>query len=77
MATPAQYRIVIRGAAGARALRPFLDDFVPSVTGDGDMCLTGVVRDAAHLHGLLVHLTSLNAELISVTQITEPEGSTP
>jgi hypothetical protein len=66
MDQPTPYRIVIRGVAGTRLLRPFEDEFT-ATTVDGDTVLVGLVTDAAHLHGLLVHLTSLNAEVVSVT----------
>lgn len=68
MDEPTTYRIVIRGEAGTRLLRPFEDDFTVT-TIDGDTTLVGPVSDAAHLHGLLVHLTSLNAEVLSVNTL--------
>jgi hypothetical protein len=70
MFEPTTYEIVIRGRAGARILRPLLDDFTRHYVSDGTGCgvtrLTGVVHDPAHLHGVVAHLTSMNAELISV-----------
>ncbi|HMQ25959.1 MAG TPA: hypothetical protein PKA98_08220 [Acidimicrobiales bacterium] len=68
MDEPTRYRIVIRGDAGARALRPFADDFTV-VRVEAGTALDGTVRDAAQLHGLLVHLTSLNAEVVSVNPV--------
>jgi hypothetical protein len=62
----ATYEIVIRGRASARFLRPLLDDFTVDNTSDGVTRLIGKVRDAAHLHGVVAHLTSVNAELISI-----------
>ncbi|MCB1004041.1 MAG: hypothetical protein KDB35_07615 [Acidimicrobiales bacterium] len=68
MDEPTRYRIVIRGEAGARALRPFADEFTVARV-DGGSALEGPVRDAAHLHGLLVHLTALNAEVVSLNPV--------
>ncbi len=66
MNTPATYEIVIRGRASARFLRPLLHDFTVDHTVDGVTRLVGEIRDAAHLHGVVAHLTSVNAELISI-----------
>lgn len=67
MHSPTNYEIVIRGRASAAFLRPLLNDFTIEPTHDGVTRLTGLVRDAAHLHGIVAHLTSVNAELISIT----------
>ena len=70
MPRPTTYEIVIRGRASAPLLlRPLLDDFTMDHAGDGVTRLVGEVRDPSHLHGVLAHLTSLNAELISIAQI--------
>lgn len=66
MPEPTTYEVVIRGRASARLLRPLVDDFSIDHTGDGTTRLVGDIRDASHLHGLLVHLTSVNVELISI-----------
>ena len=66
MTTPTTYEIVIKGRASTRFLRPLIDDFVIDHSVDGVTRVTGVVRDAAHLHGLVAHLTSVGAELISI-----------
>lgn len=66
MTEPSNYEIVIRGRASARILRPLLDDFEIEWPDEGVTKLVGVIRDPAHLHGILVHLTSMNTELISV-----------
>ena len=63
------YEIVIKGRAGARLLRPLLDDFALEY-GVGVTRLNGEVRDAAHLHGVVVYLTSLNAGLISIAPLS-------
>ena len=78
MFEPTTYEIVIRGRAGARVLRPLLDDFVCDHTADGVTRIVGEVHDPAHLHGVLAHLTSLNAELISITTVAAtPPTATP
>jgi hypothetical protein len=70
MTTPTTYEIVIKGRATSRFLRPLLDEFVIDHSIEGVTRLTGDVRDAAHLHGIVAHLTSVNAELISIGPIT-------
>ena len=77
MNEPTTYEIVVKGRANARLLRPLLDDFSLTFSagcaGDGASDrvegvtrLIGEVRDAAHLHGVVAHLTSVNVELISI-----------
>ena len=61
--------IVLRGRLGRHLLAPFLDDFVVGAGPVGTTRLTGTVRDAAHLHGLVAYLASINAELISITPV--------
>lgn len=75
MFEPTTYEIVIRGRATARMLRPLLDDFVCDHTTDGATRLIGEIHDPAHLHGLVAHLTAMNAELISIAPAERP--STP
>lgn len=71
MQAPSTYEIVLRGRVGERLLRPLLDEFV--VEPDADTTrLVGEVRDASHLHGVLTHLTSVTAEVLSVRQIPDP-----
>jgi hypothetical protein len=69
MSEPTTFEIVIRGRANARLLRPLLDDFTFDHPSDGNTRLLGVVRDAAHLHGVVSHLTSVNVELISIVPV--------
>lgn len=71
---PTAYVIVLRGRASARLLRPVLDDFTVDHTVDGCTRLVGDITDAAHLHGVLAHLTSVNVELISIAPIPQPAG---
>ncbi len=70
MSTPTTYEIVIKGRASARLLRPLLDEFAIDHDVDGVTRLTGDVRDASHLHGIVAHLTSVGAELISICPAT-------
>ena len=89
MNEPTTYEIVIRGRANARVLHPLLDDFVCEHLVDrpvdraggravdqgseGVTRLVGVVHDPAHLHGVVAHLTSMNAELISIAPLASPD----
>jgi hypothetical protein len=66
MSEPTTYEIVIRGRASPRLLRPLVDDFTIEHPGDGTTHLVGPIRDTSHLHGVLTHLTSVSAALISV-----------
>lgn len=69
MYEPTTYEIVIKGRASVRFLRPLLDDFAVDHPDEGVTRLTGEVRDAAHLHGVVAHLTSVNVELISIAPL--------
>ncbi len=80
MSEPTTFEIVLRGRASARLLRPLLDDFTFTHTPDdhsgaGHTRLVGEVRDAAHLHGVVAHLTAVNVELVSIVPLTA--GLTP
>ncbi len=70
MTTSTTYEIVIKGRATARILRPLLDDFAIDHSDEGITRLTGDVRDSAHLHGIVAHLSAVNAELISIGPLT-------
>jgi len=69
MSTPCVHEIVLRGRLGHRLLGPFADDFVVDHDRPGTTRLVGTVRDSSHLHGLVAHLASINAELISVIPV--------
>jgi hypothetical protein len=73
MTTTTTYEIVIKGRATDRFLRLLVDDFVIDHGIDGVTRVTGAVRDPAHLHGIVAHLTSVGAELISIGPSTTPE----
>ncbi len=66
---PIAYQVVIRGRASARILRPLVDDFRVDHTHAGVTRLLGDIRDASHLHGVMVHLTSVGAEVISIAPL--------
>lgn len=63
---PTPYRIQLRGRLSDAILAPYVHEFVVSRTTDSTV-LAGDVRDPAHLHGIITHLTGLGIELISVT----------
>jgi hypothetical protein len=69
MNEPTTYEIVIRGHATDRILGHLSDDFAIAHPRSGTTQLTGVIRDPAHLHGVLVHLTSVAIDIVSVTPI--------
>lgn len=68
------HEIVLRGRIGRHVLGPFLDDFridhVVGADAAGVTRLVGTVRDPSHLHGLVMFLASINAELVSVTPVS-------
>ncbi len=77
MSTSTAYEIVIKGRANARILRPLLDDFTIDHNNEGITRLTGDVRDSAHLHGIVAHLSAVNAELVSIGPLTPATPPTP
>ena len=76
MNEPTAYEIVIRGHASERMLGAFRDDFAVEVTDAGTTRMTGTIRDAAHLHGVVIHLTSLAIDIVSLTTL-EPNLPSP
>ncbi len=66
MNEPTTHEIIIRGHATERILWPLVDDFTVDHPEPGCTRLTGVIQDPAHLHGVLAHLTSVAAEVISL-----------
>jgi hypothetical protein len=66
MTAPTTYEIVLRGRIGTRLLQPLVDDFTIDRAQHGVTRLLGEVQDAAHLHGVVAHLTSVHIELISI-----------
>jgi hypothetical protein len=77
MPEPTDYEVVIRGRASARILRPLVDDFTVDHSRAGVTRLLGTIRDASQLHGVMVHLTSVGAEVISIAPVAEPSSSAP
>lgn len=66
MKQPTTYEIVLRGHATEHILGHLSEDFVVAHPNQGSTQLTGVIRDAAHLHGVLTHLTSVAIDIVSV-----------
>lgn len=64
------HEIVLRGRISAHLLAPFIDDFAVVHDPAGLTRLVGAVRDSSHLHGLVAHLASVNAQLISIAPVT-------
>ncbi|MGB0112394.1 MAG: hypothetical protein WBP59_04165 [Ilumatobacteraceae bacterium] len=73
---PHRYQIEIRGRGTERILRPATDEFTIDTTPAGNTRLTGEIRDPSHLHGLLAHLTSMNAEVVSLHRIDDDTTDT-
>ena len=71
------HEIVLRGRVGRRLLAPFLDDFTVGHDEAGVTRLVGTVRDPSHLHGLVAYLASINAELIAMTPVPQPDTVDP
>ena len=65
------YRIELRGRISDHILGPYADEFVISRTAASTV-LTGPIRDSAHLHGIVTHLTSLGLDLVSVAEVASP-----
>ncbi|MFK8026381.1 MAG: hypothetical protein AB8G26_20670 [Ilumatobacter sp.] len=72
MNEPVRYEIVVKGNASNRLLGALRDDFAIETTETGTTRITGAIRDAAHLHDVITHVTSLAIEIISLTR-REPE----
>ncbi len=66
MAEPCTHELILRGRVRTHLLRPILHDFSVCYSPTGTTILTGAIREAAHLHGVVIHLTSLGLELISL-----------
>ncbi len=76
MSESTTYEIVLRGHASVRLLRPLIDDFTINHDPRGTTSLIGDIQDPSHLHGVLAHLTSVNAELISINPHQPPNANT-
>lgn len=64
MTEGAPYEIELRGRVSDRLLRPVLDEFAIEVTESGTTRLVGPVQDPSHLHGLVMHFTACNVEVV-------------
>ena len=69
MNEPITYEIVIRGHATERILARLRDDFSIDTTAGRHTRLVGVIRDSAHLHGLINQLTSLAIDVVSLAPV--------
>jgi hypothetical protein len=70
-----RYELVLRGEIGDRFAVLF--DGMRLTRRHGTTVLTGLVRDQAHLHGLIERIQELGVELVSVNPTRPPdEGST-
>lgn len=72
MAEPTNYEIALRGNVGVRSLRPLIDDFKITESEPGTTRLVGVIRDSSQMHGLVVHLASAGADIVSINPATTP-----
>ena len=68
------YRIELAGRVSDRMLAPYIEEF-EVVVGRSTTTLSGVVRDAAHLHGVITHLTGLGLDIVSVGPAGDEAGS--
>ena len=66
MTEPIAYDIELKGNVGSRSLRPLIDDFSIDRSEDGVTRLAGKIQDPSHLHGVVLHLASMNIEIISI-----------
>ena len=66
MTEPITYEIELKGNVGSRSLRPLIDDFCVDQSVDGVTRLVGNITDPSQLHGVVVHLASMNVEIISI-----------
>ncbi|MGI9598955.1 MAG: hypothetical protein ACR2QK_22520 [Acidimicrobiales bacterium] len=72
MTGPTSYRIELRGRLSDHILAPYSPEFAISRTTNSTV-LIGDIRDPAHLHGIVTHLTSLGLELLSASTNDSPE----
>ncbi len=68
MPEPIAYEIELASNVGMKLLRPLVDDFRITRSPKGTTRLIGNITDAAHLHGIVTHLTSMNIEIISIVR---------
>ncbi len=72
MHEPITYEIELRGNVGARSLRPLVDDFSVDRAVNGVTRLVGTIKDPSQLHGVIMHIASMNLEIISIGPPREP-----
>jgi hypothetical protein len=71
--TGKRYELVLRGEIGDRF--GVLFDGMRIARAQGTTVMTGLVRDQAHLHGLIERISELGIELVSVNSIEERDVS--
>lgn len=72
MTEPTIHEIVVTGRPGTQLLRPLVDDFAVERLDGGGTRLVGTVRDPAHLHGLVAHLTSVGVDVVRFGPVDHP-----
>ena len=77
MNEPITYEIVIRCNASQRVLGALRDDFAIEATDAGTTRMTGAIRDAAHLLGVVTHLTSLAIAIVSLAPVAPDPQQSP
>ena len=79
MNEPVTYEIVLKGNASKRLLGALRDDFAIEATDAGTTRMTGAIRDAAHLHGVVTHMTALAIEIVSLARLAPdpPQPTNP
>jgi hypothetical protein len=60
------FKIEIEGHLAERRIKPFEDLHITHLA-DGRTLISGVVRDQAHLFGVLIHMRDLGVPLLSIT----------
>lgn len=72
MNAPSPHQIQLRGRLSDAILGPYVYEFVISRTATSTI-LAGQIRDPAHLHGIITHLTSQGVEITGIATIQPTE----
>jgi len=70
---PARYRITVRGRLGDRFSTAF--DGMTLESAAAETVLVGLLRDQAHLHGILNRIQDFGLELVAVQQVSRGSGA--
>ncbi len=68
-----RYRITVRGRLGPRFSGAF--DGMTLESAAGDTVLVGMLRDQAHLHGVLDRIQDFGLELVGVERVRDAAAS--